>query len=131
MVIINGRELKEKKLEQIRNNVEELESTLGLAVVQVGDDEASKVYIKQKEKAATELGYKYIHKHFPADVTEEELIKEIEKLTEEIKKDNDTMTDIIVRMRTDGDFFEVVKTLHSLDDVKLAGVMQLLQAFNK
>ena len=46
-----------------------------------------------------------------------------------VQKNNDTMADVIVRMRTDGDFFEVVKTLHSLDDVKLAGVMQMLQAF--
>ena len=47
------------------------------------------------------------------------------------QKNNDTMADIIVRMRTDEDFFEVVKTLHSLDDAKLAGVKQMLQAFTK
>ena len=47
------------------------------------------------------------------------------------QKNNDTMADIIVRMRTDEDFFEVVKALHGLDEVKLAGVMQMLQAFNK
>ena len=93
MVIINGRELKEKKLQQIRNNVEDLGTTLGLAVVQVGYNEASKVYIKQKEKAASELGYKYIHKHFPADVTEEELIKEIETLNED-----DSIDGILVQM---------------------------------
>ena len=54
-----------------------------------------------------------------------------ERITEETKKDNDIMADIIVKMRTDEDFFEVVKTLHSLDDAKLAGVMQMLQAFTK
>lgn len=47
------------------------------------------------------------------------------------QKNNDTMADVIVRMRTDEDFFEVVKTLHSLDEAQLTGVMQLLQAFNK
>ena len=50
---------------------------------------------------------------------------------EEVQKNNDIMADIIVKMRTDEDFFEVVKTLHSLDDAKLAGVMQMLQAFTK
>lgn len=54
-----------------------------------------------------------------------------ERITEGIKKDNDIMADIIVKMRTDEDFFEVVKTLHSLDGAKLAGVMQMLQAFTK
>ena len=46
-----------------------------------------------------------------------------------VQKNNDIMADIIVRMRTDEDFFEVVKTLHGLDETKLAGVKQMLQAF--
>ncbi len=50
---------------------------------------------------------------------------------EKVQKNNDTMADIIVRMRTDEDFFEVVKTLHGLDESRLAGVMQMLQAFTK
>ncbi len=54
-----------------------------------------------------------------------------EKVTEEAEKNNDIMADIIVKMRTDEDFFEVVKTLHSLDETKLVGVMQMLQAFTK
>lgn len=47
------------------------------------------------------------------------------------EKNNDTLADIIVRMRTDEDFFDVVKTLYSLDDARLAGVKQMLQAFTK
>lgn len=93
MVIIDGRELKERKLQEIKNNVGELGSTLGLAVVQVGDNEASKVYIRQKEKAALELGYKYIHRHFPADVSEEELIEEIKSLN-----NDDSIDGILVQM---------------------------------
>ena len=54
-----------------------------------------------------------------------------ERITEEIKKGNKIMGDIIAKMRTDEDFFEVVKTLHSLDETKLAGVKQMLQAFAK
>lgn len=54
-----------------------------------------------------------------------------EKVTEETEKNNDIMADIIVKMRTDEDFFDVVKTLYSLDDARLAGVMQMLQAFTK
>lgn len=114
MVIINGRELKEKKLQQIRDNVEGLGTTLGLAVVQVGDDEASKVYIRQKEKAATELGYKYIHKHFPADVTQGELIREIELLNED-----DSIDGVLVQMPLPKHLNELViqNTISPLKDV--------------
>lgn len=55
----------------------------------------------------------------------------VDGVPEEVQKNNDTMADIIVRMRTDEEFFEVVKTLHSLDETQLAGVKQLLHAFNK
>lgn len=48
---------------------------------------------------------------------------------EKVQKNNDIMSDIVVRMRTDNDFFEVVKNLNSLDAVKLSGVKQMLRAF--
>lgn len=114
MVIINGRDLKEKKLQQIRDNVESLGTTLGLAVVQVGNNEASKVYIRQKEKTATELGYKFIHKHFPEDVTQDELIKEIQLLNED-----DSIDGILVQMPLPKHMDELIiqNTVSPLKDV--------------
>lgn len=65
---------------------------------------------------------------------------------EEMKKKNDTMSDIVVKMRTDSDFLflveslysrndseivELMKTLLSLDDEKINGVKQMLSAFLK
>lgn len=47
------------------------------------------------------------------------------------QKNNDIMSDVIVRMRTDEEFFKVVETLNSLDKEQLAGVLQMLQAFTK
>ena len=47
------------------------------------------------------------------------------------EKNNDIMSDIIVRLRTDEGFFEVVVTLNSLDKEQLDGVLQMLQAFTK
>ena len=47
------------------------------------------------------------------------------------EKNNDIMSDIIVRMRTDEEFFKVVETINSLDKEQLAGVLQMLQAFTK
>ena len=47
------------------------------------------------------------------------------------EKNNGIMSDIIVRLRTDEGFFEVVETLNSLDKEQLDGVLQMLQAFTK
>lgn len=54
-----------------------------------------------------------------------------EKLTEEKEKDNDLLADIVVRMRTDQAFREVVNTLYLLDATKINGVKEMLQAFAK
>ena len=53
------------------------------------------------------------------------------EVTFEEIKNNDIIADIIVRMRTDEDFLSLVKTLNNLDKDKIAGVMQMLQAFAK
>ena len=60
-MIIDGKLVRDKKLEELKKIVNKLDRQLGLAVIQVGSDEASNVYIKQKEKYANELGYKFIH----------------------------------------------------------------------
>lgn len=54
-----------------------------------------------------------------------------EKMTEEKGKDNDIMTDIIVRMRTDSDFLAAVTVLNTLDSAKIKGVLEMLNAFQK
>ena len=93
MVIMDGRELKERKLNELTSKLDTLDKQLGLAVLQIGDDEASKVYIRQKENTATKLGYSYIHKHFSSNVTQDEVIKEIESLN-----NDDGIDGIIVQM---------------------------------
>ena len=46
---------------------------------------------------------------------------------EEVQKNNDIQTDIVVRMRTDEEFYEVVKRIYELDREKLKSLRQLLQ----
>lgn len=48
---------------------------------------------------------------------------------EEVKKNNDILTDIVVRMRTDEDFASILKGLNQLDSVQLASVKQVVDAF--
>lgn len=54
-----------------------------------------------------------------------------EDMTEESAKENDTLSDIIVRMRTDEEFLSLIKSLYLLDSSKIEGVKQLLYAFTK
>ena len=75
MVEINGKALRDKKLTELKEKIGTLKCQLGLAVIQVGNDEASKVYVKQKEKLATELGYKFIHKVFDENVEQDKLLR--------------------------------------------------------
>lgn len=48
-----------------------------------------------------------------------------------MQKNNDILSDIIVRLRTDSEFFATVQALNSLDKEKLASVQQFLSAFMK
>ena len=93
MVEMNGKVLRDKKLTELKEKIGTLDCKLGLAVIQVGQDEASKVYVKQKEKLALELGYKFIHKVFDENVEQDKLIRYIKKLNKD-----DCIDGILVQM---------------------------------
>lgn len=50
---------------------------------------------------------------------------------EETQKKNDTLADIVLRMRSDDDFLSIVETLNQLQPEQLASVKHLLNAFLK
>lgn len=54
-----------------------------------------------------------------------------EKMTEDIKKDNDTISSIVVRMTMDKEFLSVVESLYALDSEQIKGIQGMLKAFNK
>ncbi|MEQ1589024.1 MAG: bifunctional methylenetetrahydrofolate dehydrogenase/methenyltetrahydrofolate cyclohydrolase FolD [Gallionella sp.] len=59
--------------------------TPGMAVIIVGNDPASKVYVANKVKACAELGLYSIHCELPADVTEAQLLNEVDALNNDPK----------------------------------------------
>lgn len=84
--IINGKEISAAVKEQIKCEVSQLNSQgiqVGLAVIIVGDDPASKVYVANKEKACEQLGIKSFKYALPAETTNEELLSLIEKLNKD------------------------------------------------
>jgi methylenetetrahydrofolate dehydrogenase (NADP+)/methenyltetrahydrofolate cyclohydrolase len=90
---MDGKKLKEKTLNKLKEEIKDLDTTLGLAVIQVGNDEASNVYVNQKRKMAIELGYKFVYKIFSSNISQANLIKEIDILNKD-----DSIHGILVQM---------------------------------
>ena len=85
--ILDGKLVSAKIKEEIKLEIEEIKKTSGkipgLAVVIVGDDPASKVYVKNKRRDCEEVGM-YSEEHaLPENISEEELLGLVKKLNEE------------------------------------------------
>lgn len=84
--IISGVEIAKKVRENIALQVAELKQqgvTPGLAVVLVGDNQASKTYVANKEKACQQLGMHSVLIKLPETVSQEELLVKINELNED------------------------------------------------
>ncbi|GIP48485.1 Bifunctional protein FolD protein [compost metagenome] len=81
--IINGKQISEEIRKDLREEVEQLAKQgfkPGLAVVLVGEDPASQVYVRNKEKACHELGYYSEVHRLSAETSQEELLALVDKL---------------------------------------------------
>ena len=82
-VVIDGKKVAEKTRMQLKKDVEELKQkgiTPKLTVIMVGDNPASKVYVKQKSKACNDVGVEYEEYFLDTNTTQKELLDLIEKL---------------------------------------------------
>lgn len=83
MIIIDGKKVSAQVKEQVANETKELKAkgiTPGLAVILVGDDPASRVYVNNKKKACELVGFKSVEYALPASTTQEELLSLVEEL---------------------------------------------------
>ena len=83
--IINGKEVSAKVKEQVAEEVKQLKDKgihPGLAVVIVGEDPASKTYVKNKKLACQAVGIHSEEYALPAETTQEELLDLVHKLNE-------------------------------------------------
>jgi methylenetetrahydrofolate dehydrogenase (NADP+) / methenyltetrahydrofolate cyclohydrolase len=84
--IIDGKLIAKKKHEEIAREVEKLKSENiipGLVVILVGNNPASRTYVKSKEKTCKELGMHSVLIELPESVKEEELLAKIEELNQD------------------------------------------------
>ena len=81
--LIDGRAIAEKVYVDLRREIAELKTkgvTPGLAVVLVGDDPASRAYVRSKDKMCRELGLHSLKLELPASTTQTELLNRVEEL---------------------------------------------------
>ena len=86
--IIDGKAVSAKVKEQVRKEAEVLKQKgieIGLAVVIVGDNPASRVYVNNKKKACAEVGFTSYEYALPEETTEAELLELVEKLNNDDK----------------------------------------------
>ncbi|EFR87817.1 bifunctional methylenetetrahydrofolate dehydrogenase/methenyltetrahydrofolate cyclohydrolase FolD [Listeria marthii] len=84
--IIDGKKLAKEIQEKVTSEVAELAKTgkkPGLAVVLVGDNQASRTYVRNKQKRTEEAGMKSVLIELPENVTEEKLLSVVEELNED------------------------------------------------
>lgn len=112
--VINGKELSLKIKAMLKEKVSKFESKPSLAVVQVGDNASSNIYVKNKEKACIEVGIDFKHVLLAESISEQELIEEINKLN-----DDDNIDGIIVQLPLPASINEnlIINTVTSCKDV--------------
>jgi methylenetetrahydrofolate dehydrogenase (NADP+) / methenyltetrahydrofolate cyclohydrolase len=114
--ILDGKNLA-KKIQSslqidIQGKIAEKKRPPGLAVLMVGDNPASAVYVKNKEKSCQKIGMTSFGKHFPTNTTQAELTAAIEELN------NDPNVDGILVQLPLPDHFDSVALLHSIASEK-------------
>ncbi len=112
--LINGRELSNQIKKKIKKQVAEMDVAPGLAVVLVGDDPASQVYVNYKEKACKQVDFYSEKVELEATISQQELLDEIKKLN-----NNPQIHGILVQLPLPGELDEdlVIENINPEKDV--------------
>ena len=89
---MNGKMLRDKILDEVKSKIEESNLNIKLAIILVGDDEASKIYVRNKEKACEYVGIKCDKYLLDSSTSEDEVINLIDRLN-----NDDEVTGIILQ----------------------------------
>lgn len=146
--LIDGKSIKKIILDELKEEVSKLEEKPKLVVIQVGNNEASNVYIKQKAKMAEHIGYGYEHIKLEEDTTTDKILEIIDRLNKD-----DNVNGVMVQMplpkHIDTDIIQnaviPIKDVDGLSDMNAGllfhnkdalysctpyGVMELLKRYN-
>lgn len=117
MALIDGKAVSLQVKQQVKQECDKLKTkgvTPGLAVIIVGDDPASQVYVRNKEKACEECGFYSVKYALDADTTQDELNALIDKLNKD-KKINGILCQLPLPKHLDDK--EVINRIDPIKDV--------------
>jgi methylenetetrahydrofolate dehydrogenase (NADP+)/methenyltetrahydrofolate cyclohydrolase len=109
--LMDGRALAERIRAQVADEVREL-GHLGLATVQVGEDEASTIYLRLKHKAAAEAEIEAVDLKLPHEIGEDELLSAVAALN-----DDDAIDGILVQLPLP-DHIDEARVIAAVEPVK-------------
>ena len=114
MILLDGKKTSEKILDKIKVKVEQMNTKPHLVVILVGDNTASKIYVRNKKIAAEKVGITSTVIELPSTTTEEELLNKIIELN-----NNKNVTGILVQLPLPEhiDKNKVLTTISPLKDV--------------
>ena len=113
-ILIDGKKLAEKVRNKLKSEIKSLKKAPKLTVVLVGDDPASKIYVKNKQKYALEIGMKSEVIKLDKDIKEEKLLKLIKKLNKD-KKVNGILVQLPLPKHINE--FDIINAISSEKDV--------------
>lgn len=111
--LIDGKKTAKEKQEEIKKELAQIKDKLSLAVIQVGNNPASTIYVNNKKKLCEKIGINFILKKYET-ITQKELEKEIEKLNK-----NKKITSILVQLPLPKELNEknIINKIDPLKDV--------------
>jgi methylenetetrahydrofolate dehydrogenase (NADP+) / methenyltetrahydrofolate cyclohydrolase len=111
---MDGKALAERVRGEVAQEVVTLSRPIGLATVLVGDDPASAVYVRSKQKACREVGIEPFDHNLGADISQEELLALVEQLNAD-----DAVTGILVQLPLPEQIDEdrVIRSIKPIKDV--------------
>lgn len=112
MIILNGKDLSAKIKDEIKGNTNSYFKTPILAVITIGDDEASKVYVKNKKKACEYVGMSFMHFDYVHNVKEKVVIDKIKELNED-----NSINGILLQLPIPKNY-DVNKILNTINPIK-------------
>lgn len=83
LIKMDGKNLSSLVKEEIKTEIDLYKNIPCLAVISVGEDSASKIYINNKKKSCEEVGIAFMSIHFDAEAKEKDIISKIEELNED------------------------------------------------
>jgi len=84
-IILDGKMLRDKIFESLKAKLDKMQQKPTLAVILVGENPASQIYVRNKKKTAEKLGINSLSIEYPSDISEEELLNKIKELNSDEK----------------------------------------------